>query len=201
MKKRYSIIYADPPWAYKDNGCQGAAAKHYNTMSIEELKKLPISDLADKNAVLFLWATYPKLAEALELIASWGFIYKTIAFQWVKTYKSGFGEFLGLGRWTRGNTEPCLLATKGKPTRINPGISQLIFSPIRKHSQKPPETLTEEEQAVKEKIERGDEAIESCYDDLLIFVEHLYSAVYHGYRWYFETPEKLKAFCQLVGQV
>ena len=140
MQKKYSIIYADPPWSYKDSGCQGAAAKHYNTMSIEELKKLPIGDLADKNAVLFMWATYPKLAEALELIDSWGFIYKTIAFQWVKTYKSGFGEFLGLGRWTRGNAEPCLLATKGKPKRINPGISQLIFSPIRKHSQKPPET-------------------------------------------------------------
>ena len=79
------------------------------------------------------------IREALEVIKAWGFEYKTIAFQWVKTYKSGFGEFLGLGNWTRGNTEPCLLATKGKPHRINAGISQLIFSPLRKHSQKPPE--------------------------------------------------------------
>lgn len=138
--KKYQIIYADPPWTYKDSGCQGAAAAHYNTMSLSELKDLPISKIADKNCVLFLWATYSKMREALFLIEAWGFEYKTIAFQWIKTYKNGFGEFLGLGRWTRGNTEPCLLAVKGKPHRIHSGISQLIFSPLRRHSQKPPET-------------------------------------------------------------
>lgn len=138
--KKYGIIYADPPWSYKDSGCQGAAAAHYPTMSVDDICKLPVKDLADKNCVLFMWATYPKLEEALKVIKHWGFEYKTIAFQWVKTYKSGFGEFLGLGRWTRGNTEPCLLATKGKPKRVNAGVSQLIFSPLRRHSQKPPET-------------------------------------------------------------
>lgn len=137
--RKYNIIYADPPWSYKDTGCQGAAAAQYDTMSVEQIKALPVYNIADKDCVLFLWATYPKLEEALEVIKAWGFTYKTIAFQWVKTYKSGFGEFLGLGRWTRGNTEPCLLATKGKPHRINAGVSQLIFSPLRRHSQKPPE--------------------------------------------------------------
>ena len=137
--KKYNIIYADPPWTYKDSGCQGAAAAQYDTMSFEQIKALPVANIADKDCVLFLWATYPKLEEALEVIKACGFQYKTIAFQWVKTYKSGFGEFLGLGRWTRGNTEPCLLATKGKPHRINAGVSQLIFSPLRRHSQKPPE--------------------------------------------------------------
>lgn len=137
--KKYQIIYADPPWSYKDEGCQGAAAAQYQTMTTKDICLLPIQDLADKNCVLFMWATYPKLQEALNVIKAWGFEYKTIAFQWVKTYKSGFGEFLGLGRWTRGNTEPCLLATKGHPRRINAGISQLIFSPLRRHSQKPPE--------------------------------------------------------------
>lgn len=137
--KKYQIIYADPPWSYNDSGCAGAAAAQYSTMSLDELQRLPVGAMADKNCVLFMWATYPKMQEALALIKAWGFEYKTIAFQWVKTYKSGFGEFLGLGRWTRGNTEPCLLATKGKPHRINAGISQLIFSPLRRHSQKPPE--------------------------------------------------------------
>lgn len=74
------------------------------------------------------------------------------------------------------------------------GAYRVSFSPFAN-------TLTEEEQDVKNKIERGDEMIESCADDLQIFVEHLYSTVYHGYRWYFETPEKLKAFCEVVGQV
>lgn len=137
--KKYQIIYADPPWSYNDSGCEGAAAAQYSTMSLDELQRLPVGALADKNCVLFMWATYPKMQEALALIKAWGFEYKTIAFQWVKTYKSGFGEFLGLGRWTRVNTEPCLLATKGKPHRINAGISQLIFSPLRRNSQKPPE--------------------------------------------------------------
>lgn len=140
--KKYNIIYADPPWSYKDSGCRGAAAKHYDTMSVEDICALPIQEISANDSVLFMWATYPKLPEALQVIKAWGFEYKTIAFQWVKTYKSGFGEFLGMGRWTRSNTEPCLLAKKGKPKRISGGVSQLIFSPIRQHSQKPPEVRT-----------------------------------------------------------
>lgn len=84
-----------------------------------------------------MWATYPKMQEALDLIKAWGFTYKSIAFQWVKENRSGSGYFFGLGRWTRGNTEPCLLAIKGKPRRISAGVSQLVFSPVRRHSQKP----------------------------------------------------------------
>lgn len=62
-----------------------------------------------------MWATYPKMQEALDLIEAWGFKYKSIAFQWIKQNRSGNGYFFGLGRWTRGNTEPCLSA--GKQTR------------------------------------------------------------------------------------
>ena len=64
-----------------------------------------------------MWATYPKMQEALDLIEAWGFKYKSIAFQWIKQNRSGNGYFFGLGRWTRGNTEPCLIAIKGKPHR------------------------------------------------------------------------------------
>lgn len=83
-KKKYDVIYADPPWKYDDSGCQGAAAKQYRTTNIDELCKLPIGQIANENAVLFMWATYPKLEEALKLIKAWGFTYKSIAFQWVK---------------------------------------------------------------------------------------------------------------------
>lgn len=83
-----------------------------------------------------MWATYPKMQEALDLIEAWGFKYKSIAFQWIKQNRSGNGYFFGLGRWTRGNTEPCLIAIKGKPKRISAGVGQLVFSPLRRHSQK-----------------------------------------------------------------
>ena len=140
MSKKYNIIYADPPWRYNDKGCIGAAEKQYPTMTLEELKNLPVKEIADKDCVLFMWATYPKIQEALDLIKAWGFTYKSIAFQWVKTYKNGKDFFFGLGRWTRGNTEPCLLAIKGKPKRISAKVGQLIVSPVRKHSTKPYET-------------------------------------------------------------
>lgn len=137
---RYKIILADPPWRYDDTTCRGSADSHYNTLTLKEMFDLPIKDMADDNCVLFMWATYPKLKEALELMEAWGFNYKSIAFQWVKRNKSGVGYFYGIGRWTRGNTEPCLLATKGKPKRISTSVFQIISSPIRDHSQKPDQT-------------------------------------------------------------
>lgn len=140
--KKYNIIYADPPWKYNDKGCSGAAEKIYPTMTIKELVELPISEIAEKDCILFMWATYPKIQEALELIEKWGFTYKSIAFQWVKQNKSGNGFFFGLGRWTRGNTEPCLIATKGNPKRVSAKVGQLIFAPLRNHSQKPDEART-----------------------------------------------------------
>lgn len=145
---RFNVIYADPPWQYKDAGCNGAAEAHYTTMNLSDIKALQIGNLAAPDAVLFLWATYPMLQEAFAVIDAWGFKYKSIAFQWVKTYKpkaDGTSQpFFGLGRWTRGNTEPCLLATRGKPHRIDKAISQLIVeevvvSPLTRHSAKPSE--------------------------------------------------------------
>ncbi len=139
-EKKYNVIYADPPWKYNDRTCEGAREKHYDTMKIEDIKQLPIKELCEKDCVLFLWTTYPMLKEALELIEAWGFKYKSIAFQWIKLNRSGNGKFFGLGRWTRGNTEPVLLATKGKPSRKSNSVSQLIEYPLGKHSAKPPIT-------------------------------------------------------------
>ena len=135
--KKYSIIYADPPWRYEQRSLQGAAEHHYTTMSIDELKRLPVPKIADKNCALFMWATFPQLREALELIEAWGFKYKTVAFVWLKKNKVADSWFYGLGFWTRGNAEICLFATKGKPKRKSAGVHQLIISPIEAHSKKP----------------------------------------------------------------
>ena len=135
--KKYNIIYADPPWQYKDKKCSGACEQHYSTMNVKEICELPIEKISEKDCVLFMWATYPQLKEALQVIEAWGFKYKTIGFQWIKQNKSGNGYFFGLGRWTRGNTECCLIATKGKPKRKDNAISQLVFAPLGRHSAKP----------------------------------------------------------------
>ena len=86
-----------------------------------------------------MWATFPQLKEALQLIKAWGFTYKTVAFVWLKTNKKALTWFYGLGFWTRGNAEICLLATKGHPKRQAKNIHQLIISPIEEHSKKPEE--------------------------------------------------------------
>jgi len=137
--KKYKIIYCDPPWSYVDQGCQGTMANHYKGMSVPELQLLPVEKIADKDCVLFMWATYPMLQEALWVIKSWGFTYKSIAFQWIKLNPKSRTPFYGLGRWTRGNTEPCLIATKGKPKRISASVFQLIQQPRTRHSEKPQE--------------------------------------------------------------
>lgn len=136
---KYQIIYADPPWSYNDQGCRGTMADHYKGMRLDDIKSLPINGLAAKDSVLFLWATFPLIKEALEVIESWGFTYKSIGFLWVKLNRNNMGAFYGLGRWTRGNTEPCLIATKGKPHRVAKDVFQLIMTPVQRHSQKPSE--------------------------------------------------------------
>ena len=147
LDKKYNIIYADPPWSYKDKKCNGNAAQHYNLMKDSDICALPVGYI-------------PKAAGSSGRGQGMGFTYKTIGFQWIKENKSENGHFFGLGRWTRGNTEPCLIgtkgdlfpvvlneeasapcliATKGKPQRISAIVGQLIFSPIGAHSQKPDE--------------------------------------------------------------
>ncbi len=138
--KKYNIIYADPPWKYQGEMIKGSnIARHYNCLSLEELKQLPINKLADENCILFLWVTMPKLNEAFPLLDAWGFKYKTVAFTWIKQNKKNSKYFVGLGRWTSSNAELCLLATKGSPHKYKSGIRQLIVSKRREHSRKPDE--------------------------------------------------------------
>ena len=140
--KKYSLIYADPPWQYKDpntNGDRGAACK-YPTMSLLELTRLPVHRLADDaGCVLAMWWTGPLCHEALHLTEAWGFSLKTAtAFCWHKRTSSGKSHF-GLGHWTRGNTENVLLATRGKVARVNGSVRQFVDAPIGRHSEKPAE--------------------------------------------------------------
>jgi N6-adenosine-specific RNA methylase IME4 len=152
--KKYNIIYADPPWNFVTFSLKGkehkSAELHYNTMSIKDISNLPVEDIAADNCVLFLWVTNPMLTHGLDIIEDWGFIYKTVGFSWYKKNKVADSFFWGLGYWTRANVELCLLATKGKPTRISKGVHQVIndedlwdteqiATKIRQHSQKPDE--------------------------------------------------------------
>ena len=110
--KKYSIIYADPPWAYRTYSKKGqgrSAESHYPTMCIEDIKALPVGELAAKDCALFLWITFPCLCEALEVLTAWGFSYKTVAFVWVKQNRRNDELFTGMGYWTRANAEICFL--------------------------------------------------------------------------------------------
>jgi len=137
--KTYQIIYADPPWSYRDKalaGNRGAGCK-YQVQSKEWIDNLPVNTIADDNCALFLWVTMPKLNECWDLIKNWGFEYKTVAFTWVKKNKKKPSWFWGMGRWTRANAEVCLIATKGKPKRISASVHSVIDTPIQGHSKKP----------------------------------------------------------------
>lgn len=140
--KLYSIIYADPAWSYNDkchSGKRGAGYK-YTVTGTDEIAALPVAQIAAPDSTLFMWATFPMIADAFKVMAAWGFGYKTAAFVWVKTNKVNVEtDFFGMGNWTRANAEVCLLGVKGKPKRINAGVRQVIRRPIMGHSEKPPE--------------------------------------------------------------
>ena len=142
--KKYQIIYADPPWKYEtwtelktEKLRKKCGSVCYPVMTSKEISQLPIDKIADEKCILFIWATMPKLNEVFDVIKSWGFQYKTMAFTWVKTNPSGMGFYSGLGHWTLGNPELCLLAThKNFPKRIEK-VKQLVVYPRGRHSEKP----------------------------------------------------------------
>jgi N6-adenosine-specific RNA methylase IME4 len=143
---KFGAIYADPPWHFEtwgEGGNRNVTSK-YPTMQIEEMCALPVADLAADDCVLFMWAVWPKLFESIELIKAWGFTYKTCGFCWIKAddrqpdmFTDATPVQVGMGYWTRANSEPCLLATRGKPKRLNADVRQGIIEPRRQHSRKP----------------------------------------------------------------
>lgn len=132
--KKYKMIYADPAWSYDNQNTGGSmisgANAKYSTMSLEEIKELPVKDISSKDSVLFLWATVPLLPEALEVMKEWGYQYKTTIF-WRKIMS------LGMGFWFRGQVEMLLFGVKGKVKAFRCQKCNFIQSKVRKHSQKP----------------------------------------------------------------
>lgn len=156
-KGHYGAILADPPWQFNcwadSDKAHGTANSHYNTLDAEALKAMPVSELAARDCTLFVWICWPNLVESIELIEAWGFKYKTCAFSWIKAngsqpdmFRDDVKTYMGLGYWTRANSEVCLLATRGKPKRLVADVKQAIIEPRREHSRKP--------DCVHERIER-----------------------------------------------
>lgn len=140
LQNKYNIIYADPPWSYNQMGkLEGCTP--YPTMSVDDLKRLPVPQIADATSVLFLWVTNPLLDKALDLMRAWGFEYKTVYKVWCKRWPNG-NVVSGCGWWSRPSTEMVLVGTRGsgymqwKQTFSEP---QEFTSVRRKHSEKPDE--------------------------------------------------------------
>lgn len=143
--KKYKIIYADPPWEYSSDpnskrGIWGLAQQQYKTMDTQKIKSLPIQTITDDDCILFLWATFPNIQQALDVINSWGFEYKTVAFVWEKLDKTNnVPKKYGLGWYTRSNCEIVMLGRKGKFDRKSASVQQIVKSTIGSHSEKPDE--------------------------------------------------------------
>ena len=136
--KKYKIIYADPPWSYENKtlgrDLNAGAKDHYDTMSLDEIKNLPIQQIRDKNCVLFMWAVVPQLPEAFEVMKSWGFKYKTMI-TWVKL--RGNHTQGGLGYWFRGYTEHLLFGVRGDVRAFKCQKNNYIIQTNNGHSKKP----------------------------------------------------------------
>jgi N6-adenosine-specific RNA methylase IME4 len=131
---KYPVIYADPPWRYEHaESSTREIENHYPTMALEDICALPVADLATPDAILFLWATSPKLAEAMRVVESWGFTYRTCAV-WVK-------DKIGMGYYFRQRHELLLVATRGAMPTPAPANrpDSVIEAPLGKHSAKPAE--------------------------------------------------------------
>lgn len=141
---RYEIIYADPPWSYRqpqvnlqdwDTGKKYSnhVTEHYPTMTIDQLKQMPIAAMASDDSLLFMWATSPNLDIAIQLGESWGFKYKTVAFVWDK-------QRTNYGFYTLSQCELCLVFKRGRiPKRAAKNVRQFISEKLGKHSAKPHE--------------------------------------------------------------
>ena len=144
---KYGAILADPPWRFKTwsgPALPSRTADSYEIMSFDDIAALPVSNYAAEDCVLFCWVVWPSMPEALKVIEAWGFTYKTCAFCWNKgstlpLFPDDFKARMGLGYWTRANSEVCLLATRGKPKRQHADVRQIIQAPLREHSRKPDE--------------------------------------------------------------
>ncbi|MCC4299333.1 MT-A70 family methyltransferase [Aurantimonas coralicida] len=145
----FDLIMADPPWQMQEWSEKGDKSKStsskYNLMSLDAIKALPVLDLAAPDCVLWLWATNPMLPQAFDVLASWGFTFKT-AGSWGKTTPSGKLAF-GTGYILRSANEPFLIGTRGAP-KTSRSVRSLIMAPRREHSRKPDEAFSAAEHLI-----------------------------------------------------
>lgn len=125
--KKYQIIYADPPWQFKNvktggSMTSGSSHQYKSVTSIEDLKRMDIESIAADDCVLFMWWVGAMPQEAIDLVKAWGFTLKNMnGFNWNKlTVKNN--PFFGLGFWTRAGCESAIIATRGKPKPVNRGV-------------------------------------------------------------------------------
>lgn len=136
----YDLLVADPPWKFLTRSDKGKLKKsaecHYRTMTLEEIKALPIARLAAPNCALMLWGTAPMIVQQLEVMAAWGFVYKSQG-MWHKLTKSGKTSF-GTGFRIRNSHEPFIIGVRGNPKNTKAERS-VIMAKTREHSRKPEE--------------------------------------------------------------
>lgn len=143
---KYKIIYADPAWPFnskKTGGSMTSGSEHQykSVMTIEDIKALPVAELADDNCLLVMWYVSSQPQEALDVVKAWGFKLRNMnGFVWNKLTNKGNNHF-GMGFYTRAGAECAIIATKGKPSDIvvDHGVRQLRSSMLGAHSEKPAE--------------------------------------------------------------
>lgn len=148
----FGCILADPPWSFKTwSGKTGTphrtANDHYVTTATSRLIDIPVADVASPDCALFMWVVDSHIPDAIELGRAWGFEMKTRAFTWRKLAANGQAR-IGMGYWTRKQTELCFLFTRGKPRRKDKGVREIIDAPRREHSRKPDEQYSRIERLV-----------------------------------------------------
>lgn len=128
-----NVLVIDPPWRYESRAKDPShrARNPYEDMSVEEIKTLDVPDRITENAIVWLWTTNAFMRDAYEIAAAWDLQVRTIL-TWAK-------DRMGTGDWLRGQTEHCLLATRGKPVRNLTNETTLLHGPLREHSRKPDE--------------------------------------------------------------
>ena len=144
-QNRFSTVLADPPWQFT-NRTGKMAPEHrrlsrYSTMTLDEIRELPVADMARPTSHLYLWVPNALLAEGLEVMKRWGFAYKT-NFVWYKIRKDGGPDRRGVGFYFRNVTELVLFGTRGGNARtLQPGRRQenILSTRKREHSRKPDE--------------------------------------------------------------
>jgi N6-adenosine-specific RNA methylase IME4 len=151
VTKKFKTFYGDPAWTYEtwsDEGKDRSPEQHYECMTLDQIKAMPVADLAEDDSACVLWCCDPLLDKGFEVLKAWDFTFKTVCFYYVKVTRH-FNPVTGMGYWTRANPEIALLGTRGNPKRLSKGVQRLIFecdysekvilAPRTLHSEKPHE--------------------------------------------------------------